>query len=111
MLSMKGRIYMSPRVIDVELTVSGEADILLFHLDSESPEKYSVNLNSSSSQIELKEIFSKLLDLLISEDLELELKIADGYTKGLYKDVCSEYISDLNREILQVKARITRELA
>ena len=105
---MKGKIYMNPRVIDVELTVSGEADILLFHFDSEAPEKYSVNLNSSSSQTELKEIFSKLLELLIDEDLKLELKIADGYTKGLYKDVC---ISDLNREILQVKTRITRELA
>ena len=51
---MKGKIYMNPRVIDVELTVSGEADILLFHFDSEAPEKYSVNLNSSSSQTELK---------------------------------------------------------
>ena len=101
---------MSPRVIDVELTVLGETDVLIFRLDNEAPEKYSINLNNSTNQAEIKVVFSKLLELLINEDLELNLIIASGYTKGLYKDVCIEYISDLNREIMQVKSSITREL-
>lgn len=101
---------MNLRVIDVELTVLGEVDVLIFHFDNESPEKYLINLNSSTNQVEIKEVFAKLLELLIQEDLELKLIIAPGYTKGLYKDVCAEYISDLNREILQVKSNIAREL-
>lgn len=101
---------MSPRVIDVELTVLGETDVLVFHIDNEAPEKYSINLNSSTNQAEIKAVFSKLLELLINNDLELKLIIARGYTKGLYKDVCTEYINDLNRELLQVKLRIANEL-
>ena len=102
---------MSQRIINVELTLSGETDMLVFHIDNGNSEKYSVNLNSHTSQTELKLVFSKLLEILIQDDVELALTIADGYSKGLYKDVCTEYISDLNREITQVKETIIRELA
>jgi len=92
--------------IDVVLTNIDENDVLIFQLDNDNFEKYSVNLNSSTSQMQLKEVFAKLLELLIEIDIELELKIAEGYSKGLYKDVCKEYIGDLNRELTQVKLHI-----
>lgn len=41
---------------------------------------------------------------------KLELVIAEGYGKGLYKDVCKEYIDALNRELIQVKDNLKREL-
>lgn len=94
------------KTVEVLLTVLGEADVLVFCLDEDNPEKYVVNLNSSSNQAEIKDVFSKLLELLITDDITLELNIADGYSKGLYKDVCTEYIQDLNREIAQVMALI-----
>lgn len=97
--------------IEVLLTTRADADVLQFQLDEEHPETYSVNLNSTSSQNELKQVFSKLLELLMEEDIVLELSVADGYKKGLYKDVCVEYIKDLNHELIQVKEAILSELS
>ena len=38
------------------------------------------------------------------------LEIQEGYSKGLYKDVCKEYIAELNKELVQVKNSIKKEL-
>lgn len=57
---MKGRVYMKQvenKQIKVILTVQGETDVLVFLLDDESPEKYTINLNDSSSQLQIKEVF------------------------------------------------------
>lgn len=101
---------MNQRIIDVILTASADVDVLVFVLDDENPDAYIVNLNSATSQNELKNVFSKLLQILLEEDVALRLLIADGYGKGLYKDVCREYIDDLNRELVQVKEIIQKEL-
>lgn len=98
------------KTVDVVLTVLGETDVLIFRLDNEQPEKYVVNLNSGSSQAEIKDVFSRLLEMLITDDIVLELQFSEGYSKGLYKDVCTEYINDLNREILQVKQSISNAI-
>ena len=101
---------MSLETIKVELTAIGEMDVLVFHLDSERiPDGLSVNLNTASSQSELKSVFSKLLEMMIESEVSLELLIAEGYSKGLYRDVCTEYIQDLNREIRQVYTKLHEE--
>lgn len=91
--------------------VSADVDVLLFGLDEECPDSYTINLNSSTSQNELKRIFSKLLQLLLEDNIVLNLVIAEGYGKGLYKDVCKEYIDDLNRELTQVREYMTKEIS
>lgn len=101
---------MSQRVIDVKLTAMSDVDVLIFGLDEERPEAYAVNLNSPTSQNELKTVFSKLLELMLEEEIQLKLSIESGYSKGLYKDVCREYIEDLNRELVQVKTNMKKEL-
>lgn len=101
---------MSQKTIDVMLTTLEDADVLIFFLDEEHPEGCSVNLNSSSSQNELKCVFSKLLQLLFDDDIMLNLIVSEGYKKGLYKDVCKEYIDDLNRELVQVKQSMKRAI-
>lgn len=108
---MKGKVYMNPRIIKVALTVIGDVDVLIFRLDEENPEGDIVDLNSSSSQSSLKHIFSKLLNILVDEDVKLELEIDKDYKKGLYKDVCTEYIADLNQELTQVKESMLKELS
>lgn len=108
---MKGKVYMNPKIIKVALTVISDVDVLIFRLDEENPEGYIVDLNSSSSQSSLKHIFSKLLNILIDEDVKLELEIDKDYKKGLYKDVCMEYIADLNQELTQVKESMLKELS
>lgn len=102
---------MNPRTINVNLTVMGDVDVLVFHLDEEKPDEYIVNLNSASSQSSLKRVFSKLLNILVEENIKLKFIIDKDYKKGLYKDVCTEYIADLNRELMQVKETIQGELA
>ena len=41
----------------------------------------------------------------------MKLVIPEGYGKDLYKDVCKEYIDDLNRELTQVKESVKQEAA
>lgn len=88
--------------IDVLLTVMGDSDVLVFNLDTEDPDKYVIDLNDTAGQVKIKEVFSKLLEMLLNEKLTLRFRIAEGYSKVLYKDVCSEYIKELNTEIEQV---------
>ena len=110
---MKGRVYMKQvenKQIKVILTVQEETDVLVFLLDDESPEKYTINLNDSSSQLQIKEVFSKLLEELLSFDIDLVLEIQEGYSKGLYKDVFTEYISELNKELKQTRSLMKKEL-
>lgn len=102
---MKGKVSMKQMEaieIDVHLTEKDDTDVLVFMLDEENPDMYLVNFNSPSAQAELKNVFVKLLEILTTKDITLKLSVEDGYNRGLYKDVCSEYINDLNREILQV---------
>jgi hypothetical protein len=101
---------MNQKVIEVKLTVLSDIDVLIFGLDEERPEAYVVNLNSADSQNELKKVFSHLLQVLLETDIYLKYTIAPGFSKGLYKEVCKEYIDDLNRELSQVKANMEKEI-
>lgn len=98
------------RTINVLLTVKGEEDVLIFDLDDENPDDYSIDLNSESNQSQLKKVFSKLLEILLEDDIELKYSVSEDYTKGLYKDVCEEYIHDLNSEIANVKSQLSNML-
>lgn len=102
---------MNQKQIEVLLTVVGESDVLNFMLDQEKPDEYVVNLNSDTSQSELKKVFSKLLELIIENDVKLVLKIAEGYSKVLYIDVCTVYIDDLNREISSVAESVRKDVS
>lgn len=102
---------MNQNQIEVLLTVVGESDVLNFILDQEKPDEYVVNLNSDTSQSELKKVFSKLLELIIENDVKLVLKIAEGYSKVLYMDVCTVYIDDLNHEISSVAESVRKDVS
>lgn len=43
-------------------------------------------------------------------DISLRLIIDESYSRGLYKDVCNEYVQDLQKELDTIKERIRREL-
>lgn len=67
-----------------------------------------VNLNGVDGQQDLKQVFSIILSLLETTEVALKLEFADGYKKGLYKEVCTEYIDDLNQEIIQARQEIMK---
>lgn len=107
---MKGRISMSQRVINVKLSALDEdTDILSFHISEDDLPQ--INLNNATCQNDLKNVFTKLLQLAVEDDISLEFSIEDGYARGLYKDVCSEYIMDINRELREAMEAIRRELS
>ena len=95
--------------IKVQLTVIGEEDVLVFLLNNEKPNEYIVSLNNANNQIDIKKVFTKILERLFDNDITLTFEIAEGYSKGLYKDVCSEYVSELQKEISAVKEQLIKE--
>lgn len=94
------------KIINVELKKENESDILSFFIEEE---EHHVSLNSENSQNDLKEIFSILLGQMINNPIELNFQIAQDYKSGLFIDVCSEYIKELNREIKQVIKKIPQK--
>ena len=98
---------MNQIMLNVKLFEDGTDDMLSFQFeDTESR----VNLNTDSCQAELKEVFSKIIKLSLNNDVSFNLIIEDGYGRGLYKDVCTEYIAELQRELDSVKDKIRREI-
>ena len=109
---MKGKQYMKQERINVLLKNVGDQDLLVFEISSEDKSKdLSINLNSDSCQSEIRKVFSCLLKKMIDSEIQLDLQIDLQYSKGLYKEVCEEYIKDLNREIKQVQAELSIELS
>lgn len=101
---MNEKISTNQEIVNVTLYDNNGVDTLLFEMSDE--EGINVNLNETSGQRDLKNVFEMILKKLSSNDLELKLTIDEKYKKGLYKEVCEEYISDLNNEIKAVRSEI-----
>lgn len=91
--------------IEVVLMEKDDVDCLVFKFESESME---VNLNDVSGQQDMKKVFSEILRMLCDNDIQLSLEVVEGYNRNLYKEVCSEYINDLNVEIKKVREEIEK---
>lgn len=89
--------------IKVLLHEDNEKDILTFLFEER---EIGVNLNEVDGQQDLKDVFSTLLHLLEKQEIGLVLEIDSQYKKGLYIEVCNEYIQDLNRELQQVRTEM-----
>ncbi|WP_346668188.1 hypothetical protein [uncultured Subdoligranulum sp.] len=97
-------------VINVELLDKDGKDILHFDLVSEShPQGIDVNLNAEDGQNQLVTVFSCLLQKLLMNKVVLQLKINNGYGRMLFKDVCTEYIKNLNSELDSVYEQMISE--
>ena len=103
---MSEEISMNRKAIDVILLAADEeTDLLRFEFE-ENP--LDVNLNSPLCQNELKAVFVRLLQMIIENDVYLEFKHADDYGRGLYIEVCEEYVRDLNRELASLRTLLHR---
>lgn len=102
---MSEKTSMNLEVIKVKLRENSGKDVMVFEFPDE---KINVNLNETSGQKDFKTVFEKLLKILNDIDVELELSIDDQYKKVLYKEVCNEYILELNKEIKQIREEIEK---
>lgn len=88
------------------LTNADEKDVLIFKLKTDCI----VHLRCDTCQNEIKAVFSTLLKELLEHPIKVELVISPDYENQLLKEVCKEYIDDLNREIENVIERIPKPL-
>ncbi len=102
---MKEKKSTNQEIVEVRLLDDEGTDTLLFNFP-DNGKSISVNLNSTSGQKDLKKVFETVLKELSSKDIKLALEIDEHYKKGLYKEVCEEYIADLNKEIKNVREEI-----
>lgn len=100
---MEGEEYMQKITVNLQ-EIDGQ-DVMIF--DVTPP--LTVNFSNENSQTDLKNIFSSLLNLLIGDDLEVDLKVQDGYSRSLFIEVAQEYIRELNKELNQTRIRIVKE--
>lgn len=98
---------MNQITLNVKLFAEGEDEDILAFCFEEGEGR--INLNSDACQAQMKEVFSKLVWLSINNDVELSLVIEKGYARGLYKDVCQEYVRELQREMNNVREKIRKE--
>ena len=105
---MKEGIFMNQEIIKATLLEQDDSDILHFKVDEEEIE---VNLNSSECQTSLKRLFTLVLEEALYRNIVIELEIQDGYSRGMYIEVCEEYIKDLNRELGEVAEIIKGEIS
>ena len=105
---MNEEISMNLKALEVVLlALDEETDILRFKFENNPMD---VNLNSPFCQNELKVVFVRLLQMLIENDVCLEFSHAEDYSRGMYIEVCEEYVNDLNRELESVKEKIRKEM-
>lgn len=105
---MKEGTFMNQEIINVTLLAPDEStDVLRF---SFCDGNIDVNLNDACCQNDMKRMFSSLLKCAIHADITLEFQVAPDYSRGMYIEVCKEYINDLNRELSEVAENIRTEL-
>ena len=103
---MKEGIFMNQEIIKATLLEQDDIDILRFEFD----EELDIDLNSPECQTSLKRLFTLILEETLYRNILIELEIQDGYSRGMYIEVCEEYIKDLNRELREVTEIIKKEI-
>lgn len=94
------------KLISVHLEAVEDLDYMVFDFDNEKR----VCMNDENCQNDLKSVFITLLENLLNYDIELKFVAKKEYKKGLFIDVCKEYVNELNREISEVESNIPKGL-
>lgn len=97
---MKGEGYMDKN-IKVELLEENSIDYLRIYFGDEEFEDINLNSNDQSG---LRSIYKKLIKLTLENNLTLELEYQEGYSKVLFKEIASEFLSDLNKELSKISS-------
>lgn len=93
----------------IEMTVTtNEKSQDVFRLKSE-PEYIDVVLTEDNGTNDLKKLFARLLQELFMDDVEVKSIRTDGYKTRIYEDVCKEYVSVLNQELVTAREKILEE--
>ena len=87
--------------ISVKLLTDNNVDYLEFTL-SDGPHR--VNINDSNNQLDLKNVFNKMIEMVYVSDVEImPLDVDESCKGGLLEEVFKEYVQDLSGELNQVR--------
>ena len=78
-----------------------------FRLKSESPINLVVTNDTGTEQIQ--KMFVLLLDMLRSDNVEIEFEKTEDYGNAMYEEVCKEYIAALNSELKEAREALLQE--
>ena len=93
----------------IEMTVTtNEKSQDVFRLKTR-PEYIDVVLTEDSGTNDLKNLFARLLQELLKDDVEVKFVRTEGYKTRIYEDVCKEYVSVLNQELVTAREKILEE--
>ena len=82
----------------------------VFRLSSENGDDFDVRLTDAEDAIALKHMFSEILSsLLRDKEVSVSYEDTEDYKKGMYKEVCKEYVDVLASEIESAKTRLITE--
>lgn len=94
------------REISMTVTKNGSGDDV-FRLCTDSP--VDVNVTGDCETEQLRNLFKAILTLLLKDDVVVSFSKTEGYGTAMYEDVCREYVTVLNAEIRQARARLQEE--
>lgn len=93
----------------IEMTVTtNERAQDVFRLKTK-PEHIDVVLTEDNGTNDLKTLFARLLQEIFKDDVEVKFVRTDGYKTRIYEDVCKEYVSVLNQELVTAREKILEE--
>lgn len=92
--------------INVVLIENEGKNLLRFDMKDDS---INIDLNSEEQE-SLRNLFNKLLNVAVNEEITLKLKISEGYTNVLFKEIAEEYIGQLNAEIKSIRDKWLSQL-
>lgn len=68
-----------------------------------------IDITTTEGSIQLKTMFSTLLEELSKDDVEIVFVKTEGYSVAIYEDVCREYIDVLCQELKQTRDQLIAE--
>lgn len=89
--------------LKVRLFLEGGTDFLEFDLGRST---HRLNLNLEDNQNEIKQMFCDVVPILEANAVEFVLEVDKSYDNTLLREVSSSYISDLNKDIDEVRTEI-----
>lgn len=73
------------------------------------PEHIDIVLTEDNGTNDLKSLFARLLQELFNDGVQIKFVRTDGYKTRIYEDVCREYVSVLNQELITAREKILEE--
>ena len=82
-------------------------DVLRFSFPDGS--HFDVELTGDDGNVQLKNVFVKILGLQMKDDVEVSFERTEGYGNGMYEQACMAYTQMLGKELAPVRTLILNE--